>query len=222
VAAPTVDPLARVRLPLLYPWLSQEIVLNDLACDKTQRDTITRSLGVFQEAVQRDFQDMAKALAELRRDNGPAVLQKMNQEYAEAFDRSVLPVLRPEQLRRLKQLTLRAQGVAALLDRHVIRVLAVTQEQEDRIEALLYPSNGLTGPRPSDGSRGAEQFKDCLAAGLKLLTAEQQAKWTELVGREAPGYDIAQGLKDSVTDIALMIQNGPTSVIPTVNDPKKR
>jgi hypothetical protein len=221
VAPPTVDPLARVRLPLLHPWLAQEVVLNDLACDKAQRDTIRRSLGVLQEAVQRDFRAMAKELADLRNDEAVA-LRKMGQEYAEAFDRSVLPVLRPEQLRRLKQLALRAQGADALLDRIVIRALAITPEQEDQIDALLDPSSRLPGRRPSIDAQGAEQFNSRLAAGLKLLTAEQRTKWEELVGREAPGYDIAQGLRGSALDRLLMIQFGSPRNVPTTDTEKRK
>jgi RNA polymerase sigma-70 factor (ECF subfamily) len=222
VAAPTADPLARVRLPLLYPWLAQEVVLNDLACDKTQRDTITRSLGVLEEAVRRDFQAMTKELAEQQGNNEAVAVQRMDQECAEAFDRSVLPVLRPDQLRRLKQLTLRAQGADALLDRLVIRALAIAPEQEDQIDALLYPSSRLPGPRPSIDAEGAEQFNSRLAAGLKLLTAEQRTKWEELVGREAPGYDIAQGLRGSVIDRPLMIQFGPPRNVPTTDTEKRK
>jgi RNA polymerase sigma-70 factor (ECF subfamily) len=221
VAPPAADPLARVRLPLLHPWLAQEVVLNDLACDRAQRDTIARSLGVLQEAVQRDFGVMAKVAEEQREKEGVA-LRKIDQEYAEAFDRSVLPVLRPEQLRRLKQLTLHAQGADALLDRHVIRALAITPEQQDQIDDLLNPSIRLPGPRTSIDAQGAEQFNSRLAAGLKLLTAEQRSMWEELVGRKAPGYDLAQGVRDSAIDRTLMVQFGSPRSVPTTHTEKRK
>jgi len=222
VAPPSDDSLARMRLPVLYPWLAQEVVLNDLGCDTAQRDSIRQSLRVLREAVQCELLAWKKELATQRAANAAVAIRLVSPKETVKFDQEVLPLLRPDQLRRLKQLTLHARGADALLDRHVIRALALTPEQEDQIEALLLPSDGSPGPPLSEEAQTAEQFNSGLAAGLKLLTPKQRAKWVALVGREAPGFDIAQGLRAASIDLPFVVQSGRTATIPTVGGTEKR
>ncbi len=202
VIRPSNDSLARMRLPALYPWLAQELVLKDLACDKAQREAIRKSLEVLRDAVYIDYFTKANEMATQSLESEGVAIRLVNPEETVKFDQTVLPLLRSDQLRRLKQLTLHSRGVDALLDRHVIRALTLSPEQEDQIEALL-PSDRLSEPLHSNEVQTAEQFNSGLAAGLKLLTAEQRAKWFALVGKEAPGLDLAQGLGAALLDLPI-------------------
>lgn len=221
VVRPFNDLLARMRLPTLYPWLAQEIVLNDLSCDKSQREEIHKQLTIFRDAVYDEFLARMNQMAPGAYEDRAIAVSLVSNEQAAKFDRSVVPLLRSDQLHRLKQLTLHAQGVSALLDRHVIRALALTPDQEDQIEALL-PVGGLSELLHTDNAQTQEEFKSRLAAGLKLLTTEQQTKWRSLVGREISGLDLARGLRIAVPATPILPTDPSTYLAPGSLADKKR
>ena len=107
------------------------------------------------------------------------------------LDQAMTKELKPEQLRRLKQIAVQAMGPAALLDRRVIRALGLTADQEDKIDAHV---RGL--PRPNPNVRivqmvggqvvngVADKTDATWTAALEVLTPQQRTKWDTLVGKQ--------------------------------------
>ncbi|WP_320686783.1 RNA polymerase sigma factor [Gemmata algarum] len=138
------------------------------------------------------------------------------------FYKAAAEILKPEQMRRLKQLSLQAMGPVALLDRRVIRSLGLSAEQEDKIEAVAPPDRSKNGGtlavqivngRVKDLE--TERDKGEWEAVLKVLTAEQRAKWDGLVGKVLPAAELRKAQIVSLEEIKNLIPNLPN--VPNIN-----
>ncbi len=209
VAAPvpavaSTDPLERVKAQRLIATLKNEDVQTELKLDDKQKKSLDELRTKAKEQANTEFQnEMNKA--------GPGIIPAVPpgggaiqinvvvnpmEIYAKAsksFDKKAIDLLKPEQLKRLKQLQLLAAGPQAYLDRHVIRALGLTAEQEDKIEEILndpktqLPSNevlGIGGVELSDDQiKETEAKLKKVQTGIdKVLTDDQKAKWKKLVG----------------------------------------
>ncbi|MDY3552077.1 sigma-70 family RNA polymerase sigma factor [Gemmata sp. JC717] len=138
------------------------------------------------------------------------------------FYKAAAEILKPEQMRRLKQLSLQAMGPVALLDRRVIRALGLSAEQEDKIEAVAPPDRSKNGGtlavqivngRVKDLE--TERDKGAWEAALKVLTAEQRAKWDSLVGKVLPPAELRKAQIVSLEEIKDLMPNLPN--VPNIN-----
>jgi len=128
------------------------------------------------------------------KDRGSAVVR----DAIQVFGREAAAILKPEQMRRLKQIRFQAKGPAALLDRRAIRALGLTADQEDKIDAVVsaVETDPHVGP---DGNmveavhpKGVEKLDATWAEVLKVLIPEQRAKWDALIGKRLPTPDLCQ------------------------------
>ncbi|AWM40967.1 ECF RNA polymerase sigma factor SigE [Gemmata obscuriglobus] len=138
------------------------------------------------------------------------------------FYKAAAEILKPEQMRRLKQLSLQAKGPVVLLDRRVIRALGLSAEQEDKIEAVAPPdrskNGGTLAVRMVNGRvEDPEAERDVAAweAALKVLTAEQRAKWDGLVGKVLPAAELRKAQIVSLEEIKNLMPNLPN--VPNIN-----
>jgi hypothetical protein len=132
-------------------------------------------------------------------------------------EQALVEGLKPEQVRRLKQIALQQRGGAALADAEVAEALGLNAEQKARVRSLLWAEgrkakNMPAGPiafhpdprRRPDKDRGSgfgdghkDKDRDRAGAGLgepllDVLTAEQKARWKEMTGEPFRG-DLGAG-----------------------------
>jgi serine/threonine protein kinase len=142
---------------------------------------VQKELSLSKEQVQR-----VNHLASQRRgiSNGVVALQsdtvRRKRAEVEAFDKALDDVLKPDQLRRLRQLQLQQRGPRAFGDAAVADGLGLTPEQRSEVRSLLDqkrpPLPVMVGPR--------DPVADQL---LNLLTASQKTKWEEMKGKAFQG-----------------------------------
>jgi Spy/CpxP family protein refolding chaperone len=164
-------------------------------------------LGLLsQKSVQEELklsEDQAKKVTELAekqrgasrpsRDASREERQKQREERAKANDKAVAEILKPEQVKRLKQISLQRRGARAFGDAEVADALKLTDEQTDKIKAIQEDVGKELGDLRRGGDREEARKKaETLrkAAGEKamnLLTAEQKTKWKELTGEPFKG-----------------------------------
>jgi serine/threonine protein kinase len=115
--------------------------------------------------------------------------------WAREQEAEVARVLRPEQLRRFKQIALQAQGVGAFREPEVAAALKLTAEQRERLRAIESdvffahpdrPRPGLSLPDPA-GKTAAEVREAAMARARAVLTEEQLRRWKELIGEQYRG-----------------------------------
>ncbi len=100
-------------------------------------------------------------------------------------------ILKPGQLKRLKQIQLQREGFNTLFDPEVAKTLALTEEQKKKIEGiqeyLKKQSTALfkTGPQTnfqSNLKKITTLRREALDKALALLSPEQMKSWTDLAG----------------------------------------
>jgi hypothetical protein len=118
--------------------------------------------------------------------------QQRFREVVNATDEFLKITLKPEQIRRLKQIAVQTRGPHAFADREVAEFLKLNSEQRRAIDAILerdrkqrrsLPEHRVRGqgPLPSGGPSRT------IAEILSLLTPAQQSQWKELTGQPFDG-----------------------------------
>jgi hypothetical protein len=98
--------------------------------------------------------------------------------------------LKPEQVKRFKQIWLQREGLMAFDDPQVQKTLKLTDKQRDELTALvdqmakqaedIYRSAG--GKRQEAIQKIASLRKEKMDSALKVLTGEQKKAWKEMTG----------------------------------------
>lgn len=103
-------------------------------------------------------------------------------------DAKVKQVVDETQFRRGTQISLQRQGARALMRPDVTRDLGITQAQADELKRLAqdFSASGFQSPFASATEDGRKAQKEFEARMLGVLTEEQKAKWTEMLGLPGP------------------------------------
>jgi hypothetical protein len=161
-------------------------VVKDVQADIKVTDEQKEKLSAF-EAKQAEARGALRNLPQEER--GPKM-----QEMAKEAETALAEILKPEQVKRLKQIVLQVSGLGAFASPAVKTGLSLTDEQQEKIKAIageVMTEN--QGVRQGDGTaeekqkKVAENNKNALAKVKDLLTAEQKTKWTEMVGAPYTG-----------------------------------
>lgn len=175
------SPAALLRIP----EVQQEIKVSE-----EQKKQIDEGLAAmrggfnFQELQSLSQEERAKRMQEFREKAeaaGKALEEKMDK------------ILKPEQLARLKQLSLQRQGALALLRPEVAKDLGLTEEQRKKMQGIAEaarPSGGQNFQDLSQEERGKlmaenrERQEKAQTELLAVLSDEQKTKFAELKGTE--------------------------------------
>jgi serine/threonine protein kinase len=178
--------------------LNSEAVLEDLDLSAEQRKRVTDLSQHVTEQRQKSFEAFHKLTRDERR-------QRFLDE-ARSNEAAIAEILNPEQIRRLRQITLQSRGPMAFRDRDVITALKLTAEQRTRINAIeaetFFKPEGppsRRGQRASEPPKKArdeseshkkaheDKRKAAMERILKVLTQEQAKKWEEMIGEPFAG-----------------------------------
>ena len=134
------------------------------------------------------------------RDMSAADREKMA-SVAKANNEKFLPELKAaltaDQFTRLRQINWQSQGAGALADPEVVKALAITKDQSDKIKTLTDDYAAKTRELFTGGGGGGSGGRDALTAISKerdekineVLTKDQVDKFASLKGKE---FDVAQ------------------------------
>ena len=171
--------------------LGQASVQEELKLSEDQKKQITD----FNEKRRGSFQDSQN----LRQDERRAKFTEMAKE----TEKAVAAILKPEQNKRLKEISLQQRGISAVSDPEVATSLKITDAQKAGITAIqeasaekgraLFTGGGQGGNREESRAKFAELRKSTEEQIMGLLTAEQQATWLELTGAPFKGEIVRGG-----------------------------
>lgn len=158
--------------------LGQESVQKELKLSDEQVKKI-QELGTKQREAFQGLRDLSQ---EERR-------TKM-QELTKANDKAIGEILKPDQLKRARQIALQRQGAAAVLNEEVAKTLNITDDQKQKIREIQTKSREeLQGVGfDEDGRKKREEVrKQTNEKAMAVLTAEQKAKLKEMQGEPFTG-----------------------------------
>jgi len=168
--------------------LENKSVQEELKMSEEQTTKAKKAIQDVRAKYKEDFGKVFQIEDKSERDPKFAELaKKVNDETMKEVDE----ILKPEQIKRFKQIQLQVRGPDAYRDEEVQKTLKLTDDQKDKIKTIMEDF----------GKEAQEIFKDAggdfKAAGKKvqdlrketqdkitgLLTDDQKKAWTELTGK---------------------------------------
>jgi len=126
----------------------------------------------------------------LEQDERRAKMTEFNKEMNESTLKALGEFLKPEQIKRLHEVTYQTGGANAFSDPEVAKKLSITDAQKDEIKTIVDESrpamqeifSTLNDDREAGMKKLAELRKETLAKVVAKLNDEQQKTWKELIG----------------------------------------
>jgi len=169
----------------LAQLLANESVQKELKLDDKQAEKAKELADKTREEMQGKFQDLQGLDQEERRTK----MQALNQEMNASALKSAGEFLKPDQIARLKQISLQQRGVMAFSDPEVAKKLNITDAQKTDIQEIgraareKMPSReDFQSDREAAMKKMQEVNKETLSQVVSKLNDEQQKTWKELLG----------------------------------------
>jgi Spy/CpxP family protein refolding chaperone len=134
----------------------------------------------------KELQEKQREVFQNFRDLSPEERREKMQEMAKAVD----GVLKPPQLKRVKQIALQQAGARAVNDEEVAKALNVTDEQKEKIREIQresFEKMRELGRDEDAAKKRQELMKETNEKMMAVLTAEQKTKLKELQGEPFKG-----------------------------------
>ena len=181
------SPVALLGMPEVRKELNTTEEQNKQIDDVVEemRESTRGAFGNFQELQNLSDEERQKRMDEMR---------KKGEDANKAAEDKINKVLKPEQLTRLKQLSLQRQGIYALTRPEVAKQLGLTQEQQDKIQKVQEAARPQ-GPPPANFQDQTEEEREKARTQarerqekvqtdvLAVLTDDQKSKFAELKGK---------------------------------------
>ncbi|HEY7314755.1 MAG TPA: hypothetical protein VH643_35735 [Gemmataceae bacterium] len=161
-----------------------------------QQESVQKELKLSEEQVKKIKELSEKQRESFRglRDLSQEERRTKLQEAAKANEKAVGEILKPEQLKRVKQISLQRQGGRALSNPEIAKALNLTSEQTDKIKKIQEEARAGRGQRGQGGRLDEEARKKLEEARkatnekiMSVLTAEQKTKLKEMTGEPFKG-----------------------------------
>jgi Spy/CpxP family protein refolding chaperone len=159
--------------------LRQKSVQEDLKVT----DTEAKKIHEFASKQWKKVQDM-KGLSEAERNRKFEAMAQENEKFLK-------DTLKPEQRKRLNQITMQLVGLLWLRRSDVASALNLTDEQKQKIKALHKDAEHEAREAMRGGKISREKHQEMRMANRKrlmsVLTADQKVKWKEMAGEPFKG-----------------------------------
>jgi hypothetical protein len=161
--------------------VQEELKLNEEQIKKA--NALSEQLGEKQRELFESLQDLE-----------PPERGKKIQEWNQANDKAVAEILKPDQMKRVKQISRQLAGVQAFTSPEVASEIKLTDEQKEKIKEIqqqMFEQRREifenTPDRAEAGKKMQELNKTAAEKVVGQLNAEQKTKWKELTGKPFTG-----------------------------------
>jgi hypothetical protein len=176
--------------------LQNQGVQEELKMDQEQIAKAKEVAQKVQSKHQGDFSQLQNLSPTERREK----MQQMGREVNEEILKDLGDTLKPEQVKRLKQIELQARGIQAFLDPEVASALDLNDDQKSKIKSISDDLMAeMTASRPGGGAGGGagggrpdfqamqQKMNAMRKEGMKKVTGvldeKQKKTWEEMTGK---------------------------------------
>jgi Spy/CpxP family protein refolding chaperone len=172
----------------LSQLLTNEGVQKELKITKDQAEKFTKAAQEQRTKMREAFQDAGGDMDKLRE-----IMTKFRAESEKAAAKLASDTLKPEQVKRLKQMALQANGLRSFTKPEVQKELKLTETQIKDVTKISADVQKEAGELLRDAGRDRDKRQEAqkkiatlnteaLAKVAKSLTADQQKTWTAMIG----------------------------------------
>jgi len=179
---------------MLLPLLNNEKVQKELELVDDQKTKLNELANEQRTAMRELFSSMQDLSPEERQTK----MQEAMKENQDKLQKKLADILLPNQLARLKEIQLQAEGPMALANPDVTKALNVTSDQQDKIKAALADAqtkvreamSGVRDLSPEERRAKMTEMRDQMqkmrndlnAKLLEILTQDQRDQFTKMQG----------------------------------------
>jgi Spy/CpxP family protein refolding chaperone len=169
-----------------------EQVQKELELVDDQKSEITK----ITDESRQGLGDLFGGLRDLPDEERQAKMREMQEKLAarnKETEEKINKVLLDHQKKRLKEITLQVQGIAALSNADVVTALALTSDQKDQIKKVTDDAdqarrdlfqNAGDGDRAALREKGQTIRQEAEQKALAVLTADQKTKFEDMKGKK--------------------------------------
>lgn len=166
--------------------LSNKSVQKELKLSDEQVEKADKAATEQREKLMEKMQE----LRELEQGERQEKMQAVMKDFQIESKKTIADILKPEQAKRLSQITLQTQGFMAYMDSEVSSKLKLSDEQKSKLKDLQEEQMSKMGElreemqndREGAMKKMTELRKEMSEKAANLLTSEQKASWKEMVG----------------------------------------
>jgi len=166
--------------------LQNKGVQKELKLSDEQIQKITDLTQKIRDKHKDDFAALEKLDQQERREKGMELFRSIGEE----TNKELASVLKPEQSKRLKQISIQQRGSQAFNEDDVQTTLKLTDDQKDKIKTLNEDAGkemreifqNAQGNFREAGEKVSALRKETMEKVLALLTDEQKKSWKEMTG----------------------------------------
>jgi hypothetical protein len=166
--------------------VQSEAVQKELELTDDQR----AALKDLPNRVQKKMAAAREKLRNLQEAERREKMRELRANFAAEFPKALAEILTPAQQKRLRQLQLQYAGGLAFSEADVVKDLALTKEQEDRIDQAVKTGQAATleayrrhGETDKARAEAADARKKMFADVDAVLKPDQAARWREMIGK---------------------------------------
>ncbi len=158
---------------------------------KLDGDQLEKAKAAVQK-VQEKHQDEFAKLQDLSREEQGAKRAALQQTVSAESFKELDSILKPDQIKRLKQIQLQQSGINAFTDPEVEKGLKLNNAQKEKIKTIAADAAAQRGELRQGGGGGdfqemikkmAAMQKENMERVMSVLDADQKQAWKELVGQ---------------------------------------
>jgi hypothetical protein len=191
--------------------LNNDKVLKALDLTDQQQAKVAAAVGEAANAVSGDMKNSFRAPPRgINPQEHGNLVSKIMKNSQDKLLKKLDKILQPEQISRLKQIHMQADGSMALFDPEVVKALKITPEQQDKMTALLddfqnamiQKSTGYQTPNSGGGMAKIDgnMTKELGKQLNDVLTEDQRAEFEKLKGPKADLGHSSFKMKNSSKD----------------------
>lgn len=162
--------------------LGQKSVREDLKLTPEQAEKA-------EAAVKKQGEEMREIFSGGFSDEARQKMQELNKQ----GEKTVKEILKPEQAKRLEEISLQQAGGRAMMRPDVAKKLGITEDQQGKIKEELSALREKMqeifqdGPGPEAREKMQKLNKELNAKIMAMLTDDQKSKWKEMTGKPFTG-----------------------------------
>jgi hypothetical protein len=161
--------------------VQKELKLDDAQVSKAKE--VAEKIGEKMRTAREETKD-------LDQEERKTKMTELNKEINESTLKVVGEFLKPEQVKRLKEISCQTRGMQAFADPEIAKKLNITDAQKDEIKTISDDANAsirelfpeLQNDREGTMKKITEQRKEALGKIVAKLNDEQQKTWKEMIG----------------------------------------